>query len=206
MRKSSRAWLKAILCAPLVRLTNSSKVAVFKLVEDAGKERAQRASEESEDGSGIFRTRSFRHRFAIHSPELNCHNKTFHVKHFAEFPASQMRFSDHHPQFDSNFVRRLRHRSTPCYRKHRARFVRASADAAFGEDVSRETFPPDQRANTCLFRRSTRDIAATMQVIPSQSTTTNCYRQSENVSRETFPPKSATEQRQNLESRAESAR
>jgi hypothetical protein len=35
------------------RLTHSSKVAVFKLVEDAGKERAQHASEESEDGSGI---------------------------------------------------------------------------------------------------------------------------------------------------------
>jgi hypothetical protein len=35
------------------RLTNSAKVAVFKLVEDAGKERAPRASEESEDGSGI---------------------------------------------------------------------------------------------------------------------------------------------------------
>ena len=146
-----------------------------------------------------FRTRSFRHRFAIHSPELNCHNRTFHVKHFTEFPASQIRFSDHHLKFDTNFTRRLRHRSTPCYRKHRARFVRASADAAVGEDVSRETFPPDQRANTCLLRRSRRDIAATMQVIASISTTTNCYRRSENVSRETFPPKSATEQRQNLE-------
>ena len=153
-----------------------------------------------------FRTRSFWHHFAIHSPELNCHNRTFHVKHFTKYPMSQMRFSDYHPQFDTNFTRRLRHRSTPCYRKHRPRFVRAPSDAAFCLNVSRETFSPVKRANTCLFRRSTRDIAATMQVIPSQSTTTNCYRQSENVSRETFPPKSATEQSQNLESRAESAR
>jgi hypothetical protein len=79
-------------------------------------------------------------------------------------------------------------------------------DAPSGLNVSRETLPPDQRANTCFFGRSRRDIDATLQVMASISITTNCYRQSENVSRETFPPKSATEQSQNLESRAESAR